>query len=178
MFQKDLTGNQNLSNKEKKASNHLIKNRNVEICVNDTDKNLGAISADKNDVVLECRRQLYDVITYNKVSWVEAKNLIDKIKFDLKNIVKKRMEKGSCSHQEAKFLLSKIASFSVPHFYIIWKILKNPIGGRPIVAGYKWILTPASIFVGTLLKDFYSKFDGILKDSLSHKNLGKNKIQH
>ena len=28
-------------------------------------------------------------------------------------------------------------------------------------------LTPASIFVGTLLKDFYSKFDGILKDSLS-----------
>ena len=44
---------------------------------------------------------------------------------------------------------------------------KNPIVGRPIVAGYNWILTPASIFVGTLLKDFYSKFDGILKDSLS-----------
>ena len=39
--------------------------------------------------------------------------------------------------------------------------------GRPIIAGYNWILTPASIFVGTLLKDFYSKFDGILKDSLS-----------
>ena len=35
------------------------------------------------------------------------------------------------------------------------------------MAGYNWILTPASIFVGTLLKDFYSKFDGILKDSLS-----------
>ena len=64
-------------------------------------------------------------------------------------------------------MLSKIDSFSVPHFYIIWKILKNPIVGRPIVAGYNWILTPASIFVGTLLKDFYSKFDGILKDSLS-----------
>ena len=45
--------------------------------------------------------------------------------------------------------------------------MKNPIVGRPIVAGYNWILTPASIFVGTLLKDFYSKFNGILKDSLS-----------
>ena len=84
LFQKDSTGNQNMSNKEKKALNCLIKNRNEQICVNDTDTNLGAISADKNDVVLECRRQLYDVLTYNKVSWEETKNLIDKIKFDLK----------------------------------------------------------------------------------------------
>ena len=72
-----------MSNKEKKALNRLIKNRNEEICVNDTDKNLGAISADKKNVVLECRRQLYEVITYNKMSLEEAKSLIDKIKFDL-----------------------------------------------------------------------------------------------
>ena len=39
--------------------------------------------------------------------------------------------------------------------------------GRPIVAGYDWILTPASIFVGHYLKEFYSKFDSILTDSLS-----------
>ena len=77
------------------------------------------------------------------------------------------MEKGSCSYQEAKFLLSKTESFAIPHFYIIWKILKNPIVGRSIVAGYNWILTPASILVGTFLKDFYSKFDSILKDSFS-----------
>ena len=77
------------------------------------------------------------------------------------------MEKGSCSYQEAKFLLSKIGSFYIPHFYIMWKFLKNPIGGRPIVAGYNWILTPASFFLGTFLKDFYRKFNGILKDSLS-----------
>ena len=55
----------------------------------------------------------------------------------------------------------------IPHFYIIWKILKNPIVGRPIVAGYNWILTPASIFVGHYLKEFYSKSENILTDSLS-----------
>ena len=77
------------------------------------------------------------------------------------------MEKDSCSYQEANFLLSKIESFTIPHFYIIWKILNNPTVGRPILAGYNWLLTPASIFVGTILKNFYSKFDGILKDSLS-----------
>ena len=57
--------------------------------------------------------------------------------------------------------------FDIPYFYIIWKILKNPIVGRPIVAGYNWILTPASIFVGHYLKEFYSKFTNILTDSLS-----------
>ena len=77
------------------------------------------------------------------------------------------MIKGSCYKFEAKFLLSKIDSFSIPHFCIIWKILKNPPVGRPIVAGYNRILTPASIFVGYFLKEFYVKFDGILKDSLS-----------
>ena len=47
LFEKDLIEKQNMSNKEKKALNRLIKNQNVEICVNDTDKNLGAIRADK-----------------------------------------------------------------------------------------------------------------------------------
>ena len=123
MFEKDLTEKQNLSNPGEKALKALIKNQNEVICVNDMDKNLGAISADKEDMVLECKRQLYDVITYNKMSWEEAKSLIDKIKFDLKNIIRKHMEKGSCLYQEAKFLLSKMDKFSVPHFYIIWKIL-------------------------------------------------------
>jgi hypothetical protein len=78
LFEKDLTEKQNMSNKEKKALNLLIKNRNVKICINDTDKNLGAISLDKTDVITECRRQLYDVITYNKISWENAKNLLIK----------------------------------------------------------------------------------------------------
>ena len=43
-----------MSNKEKKALNLLIKNRNVKVCVNDTAKNLGAITTDKCDVITEC----------------------------------------------------------------------------------------------------------------------------
>ena len=81
-----------MSNKEKKALNNLIKSRNVEICVNDTDKNLGAISAGKEDTILECCRQLYDVIVCNKIYWEETKSLVDKIKFYLRNIVRKHME--------------------------------------------------------------------------------------
>ena len=77
-------------------------------------------SADKSDAIKECQRQLYDIIMYNKTSWEEANNLFKKIKNDLKKIVKKHSEKGSCSNFEEKFLLSKIDFFSIPHFYIIW----------------------------------------------------------
>ena len=39
--------------------------------------------------------------------------------------------------------------------------------GRLIVAGYNWILTPASFFVRHYLKEFYCKFYSILTDSFS-----------
>ena len=42
------------------------------------------------------------------------------------------MYKESYTKKEAEFLLSKMYIFDIPHFYIIWKILKNPIVGRPI----------------------------------------------
>ena len=51
----------NWSKLEKKAHHVLIKNSNIKICVNDTDKNYGPISADKNDVIKECCRQLYNI---------------------------------------------------------------------------------------------------------------------
>ena len=66
--------------------------------------------------------------------------------------------------------------FDILHFNIIWKILKNPIVGRPIVAGYNWILTLASIFVGHYLKEFYFKFKNILTDSLSMIKMLENTI--
>jgi hypothetical protein len=54
---------------------------------------------------------------------------------------------------------------------------KNPIVGRPIVAGYNWILTPASIFVGHFLKKYCHHFEDILTDSLSLiKTLEKSKF--
>ena len=121
----------------------MIKNRNVKVCINDTDKNLGPINADKTDAIKECHRQLYDIFMCNKISWEEAKPFIEKIKINLKNIVRKHLLKGSCSNFEAKLILSKIDYFSLANFYIIWKILKNPHVGRPIVAGYNSILTPA-----------------------------------
>ena len=81
------------------------------------------------------------------MSLEEIEILIAKIKSELSEIVGKYKSHNLCSTKERDFLLSKISNFTVPHFYIIWKILKNSIVGGPIVAGYNWILTPATFFV-------------------------------
>ena len=124
---------------------------------------MGATDMDKVDVISECVGKLNDVKTYLKLTEEKLKNIIMDIQNKLKRTVESHLYKGNCTKKEADFLLSKMYIFDIPHFYIIWKILKNPIVGRPTVAGYNWILTPASIFVGHYLKEFYSKFENILQ---------------
>ena len=85
----------------------------------------------------------------------------------LRRIVESHFCFGSCSQKRKKNSFVQYSQLRNSHFYIIWKIQKNPPVRRPIFAGYKWIFTPASIFVGRFLKEFYSKFDSILNDSLS-----------
>ena len=157
----------NLSKKEFSVLQKSVVNKNNIHVINDTDKNLGAAVADKEDVIIECKRQLFDINTYLKLSSEEMEMLIARIQMELREVVNKYKKHKICNVKEENFILSKLRNFTIPHFYIIWKILKNPIVGRPIVAGYNWILTPASIFVGHYLKEFYCKFDSILTDSLS-----------
>ena len=57
--------------------------------INDTDKNLGAAVADKEDVIVECKRQLYDINTYLKLSLEDMEMLIAKIQMELREVVNK-----------------------------------------------------------------------------------------
>ena len=164
-----------MSNKEKTALRLLKRNRNKNVVINDTDKNVGPATADTTQVIEESKRQLYDKEVYRILTEEQAKRFVREIQIRLTNIVDKHQKKGTYTSKEAKFLLSKLHNFDIPHFYIIWKILKNPIVGRPIVAGYNWILTPASIFIGHFLKDFCKKFDSILQDTQSCEITGKRK---
>ena len=76
---------QNLSNQKKGALKNLMVNKNKMICVNDTDKNLGAANEDTFDVKSKCRRQLYDTFTYTKLSEVAKEEFIRNIKFQRKS---------------------------------------------------------------------------------------------
>ena len=57
----------NLSNKETSALRKLKVEKNKKVVINDTDKNVGPACADKEKVIQECERQLYDIEVYLKL---------------------------------------------------------------------------------------------------------------
>ena len=67
----------------------MIVSKNKVSVVNDTDKNLEAAIADKEDVITECKRQLFEIKTYNKLSFEQMEMLIAKIQTDLEAVVAK-----------------------------------------------------------------------------------------
>jgi hypothetical protein len=111
---------QNISNKEKTALKNLISAKNKNIVINDTDKNMGAADADKQDVVDECVRQLSEQKTYLKITEEELIYMIAEIQTTkLKNTVESHLYKRNCTKKEAEFLLSNMYINDIPHFYII-----------------------------------------------------------
>ena len=71
---------QNMSNQEKTALRILHRNKNVNVIINDTDKNVDPACADKDDVINECTRQLYEKRVYSQLTQEEAEQLIRVIK--------------------------------------------------------------------------------------------------
>ena len=74
VFQKTMGMNrsQNISNKEKMALRILQRNKNFDIVINDTAKNVGPACADKQDVIKESKRQLYEKQVYNQLAQEKA----------------------------------------------------------------------------------------------------------
>ena len=62
----------------------------------DTDKNLGAAIADKEDAIVECKRQLYDINTSLQLPMEEMEMLITKIQMELREVVHKYKNQKSC----------------------------------------------------------------------------------
>ena len=117
VVQSDVSSN--LSGKEKRALHKLIMEKNKIHVINDTDKNLGPANADKSDVIKECKRQLFDVLTYLKLSKEEVEIFLANIIKKLRITVNHHFYLGNCSQKEKEFLLSNVFNYTIPHFYII-----------------------------------------------------------
>ena len=154
----------NLSRMERNAILQLQNNKSI--IIKPSDKNLGLVIMDLAWYEEECFNQLLgDTKTYLELSKTEVDKFCLKAKILIKHIVEKFRQ--DLSNKEVEFLFSKLDNFEIPNFYIIPKLHKDPIVGKPIVAGYNWITAPISKFVAHFLQVTYKHFDTILKDSLS-----------
>ena len=93
-----------MSEKEKRALHKLITEKNKIHVINDTDKNLGPANADKSDVITECKRQLFDALTYLKLSKIEMETFLSKSIEKLQMVVEHHFYFGNCSQKEKEFI--------------------------------------------------------------------------
>jgi hypothetical protein len=138
---------QNMSNQEKTALRKLRLNKNVNVVINDTDKNVGPACADKTEVIEECRRQLYEKQVYNRLTQEEASHYSSYQKTPFKYCEQTHNER-ELFKKRVRISAFKFEQIQHSSFLYHLKNSENPIVGRPIVAGYNWIRTPESIFVG------------------------------
>ena len=118
---------------ERKAIFQLQNNKSI--IIKPSDKNLGLVIMDLAWYEEECFNQLLgDKQTYQELSKEEVHKFCLRAKTLIKHIVDKYRQ--DLSNKEIDFLLSKLDNFEIPNFYIIPKLHKNPIVGRPIVAGF------------------------------------------
>ena len=130
-----------------------------------SDKNLGLTIMDFEWYDAECLRQLSDRYIYIQLS----KDEIEKVKFTTKLTLEKLLQKYKhvMTKQEFRFLHTHLSRPEIPCFYILPKLHKNPIVGRPIVAGHSWITVGCSKLLTSLLKSIIPRFPNVLKDSTS-----------
>ena len=82
------------------GTHKLITEKNKIHVINDTDKNLGPANADKSDLIKECKRQLFDVLTYLKLSEAEMKTFLTKSIEKFRMVVEHHFYLGNCSQKE------------------------------------------------------------------------------
>ena len=140
-----------------------------------TDKNLGIAVSKKEWIISKCIDLLSDTNNYKERSIIEVNarcnaqcNEMDKIsKYVLENVGNKQL---------ATYLRSKVTPFedektkvyqkhSVPYFYGIPKIHKEPVKMRPIIPCHSAIQNPAAKFVSKKLKPIVKAASSIIHGS-------------
>lgn len=150
------------------------------------DKNLGLVLMDSEWYETELTRMLSDRVTYARFKSTRIINQIVKpyLIGDMTKDLKKQLLEIVRRHEDAivswspelapqvlSFLKHKqpVSSSVVPGIYLLPKVHKTKLSGRPIVPCTKWITTPASVVCDHLLQEVIHKANiaWLVKDTKS-----------
>jgi hypothetical protein len=186
----------NYTHKDRIFIQELIKDKSITI--KPADKNLGLVFVDTVWYDNEVKTMLSNKITYQKCK--ESRNSktnriipfsVETLKNDLYSKLKIITERNKYSLQQLfsdspdkviKYLLHRTTSTTeIPNIYLLIKIHKPKLCGRPIIPCTKWITSTASIVCDHLLKEVLKDYPipWLVKDTKSLINLiEKEKIFH
>lgn len=150
----------NTPKSELKALDELMKR--YDVIVKPADKNLGLTLMGREWYMQECYRQLRDETTYKEVIGLDS------------TVVKRTAERfideisGFLPRNERKWLLENTRKEpQLPDFYIMPKLHKDPVKGRPIVASHSWCTTPLSKWCSHQLQPIVERLPTVLRDTRS-----------
>jgi len=138
----------NLTRQDKVELQELRNNPSVMLLP--ADKNLGPTLLVADWVQQETLRHLHDELSYSRVTvddWNTSHQKVIRSRERLMNIFKQFVTRDA-----RKYLRSNDHFVNPAKFYIIPKIHKNPMVGRPIAASHSYITRPISIFVDEYAK--------------------------
>ena len=148
----------NCTREEREALHNLC--HNADIIVKPADKNLGLTLISKEWYITECERQLSDTNTYARVHGVSAAGIQKKMLDFIATL------EGLIPANEHKWLTQETRRLSqLPQFYVMPKLHKNPVKGRPIVASHSWCTWPLSKWVANRINIYAAAQDTVLTDT-------------
>lgn len=134
--------------------------RDHDIIVKPADKNLGLTLIARPWYIAECERQLGDTAIYQKVTTVPVAGIQKRVLSFIAGLG------DSVPPNERKWLLAETKQRDqLPQFYIMPKLHKNPVKGRPIVASHSWCTWPLSRWVADRLNSYAATQETVLTDT-------------
>lgn len=158
----DIQRNIVRDNNAKSILLNLLADRSIRIC--NSDKNLGLTIVARSWYDNEVKGQLSDLTTYEPVH--ESEIDLHSMRLYVMNAIDQSVGKKG-NEKLLKYLLSKATkdTCKMPKFYILPKIHKDPVKGRPISPNHSWITSPASRWIAKMLLPVQEWCDTVLRDS-------------
>lgn len=155
-----------------------IKNDNS-LIIKPSDKNLGIALMDKSWYINEIERQLNDTDTYKSADKNTIVSLIQEVITDIHQLLQRFPT--YFTEQAKKFLTHKTQTeqIQVPVIYILPKVHKPKLTGRPIVPSHSWCTSALSKWLDDQLQSLKPFITTTIKDSKTLVNqLEKLRIPH
>ena len=148
----------NCAREEREALDALCHDANI--IVKPADKNLGLTLISREWYIAECERQLTDTSTYESVHSVSLPGIQRRMLGFIATL------DGGIPPNEHKWLTRETERLSqLPQFYIMPKLHKDPVKGRPIVACHSWSTWPLSKWVANRINTYASSQETVLTDT-------------
>lgn len=135
------------------------------ICISIADKNLGTVVYKRTDFLEECFSQLGEERFYKEIFGVSIVSTVKSTELALRSLLSSTLFKRTISPWLATRLLAH--GNKLAHFYIIWKLHKTPVVGRPIVSNIHWVTANISRWIDAQLQPFVQKHRFVLTDTTS-----------